>query len=206
MLLSFGSPTTAYAGRRLAYSKRWEPSSPQWRDRCAHRWVSCAGRGAGGAHRQERGADASYPIGAYVDEARWSHLATWVLCADRQVRHLSGGVGIGGVRTAAGQPDHHRRQCFSVARSEVVEVASSRELVSHGLHGQTQDLRPRHGPSATAEFRRQRGVSGNLPRADGSTACIAVIVKKVERADPAPKTASKELIRAERPRRRAMGA
>ena len=143
-------------------------------------------------------------IGAYVDEG--TMVDTWATvgsCAQfgRNV-HLSGGVGIGGVREPiqAG-PTIIEDNCFIGARSEVVEgvIVEENSVISMGVYiGQSTKIYDR----ATGEVSYGRipagsvVVSGNLPSADGKYSLYcAVIVKRVD-AQTRSKTSINELLRA----------
>jgi 2,3,4,5-tetrahydropyridine-2-carboxylate N-succinyltransferase len=120
-------------------------------------------------------------IGAYVDEG--TMVDTWATvgsCAQigKNV-HLSGGVGIGGVlEPLQANPTIIEDNCFIGARSEVVEgvIVEENSVISMGVYiGQSTKIYDR--ASGEVSYGRVPAgsvvVSGNLPAADGSTACTA---------------------------------
>src|SRR5512140_3231145 len=142
-------------------------------------------------------------VGAYVDEG--TMVDTWATvgsCAQigRNV-HLSGGVGIGGVREPLqANPTIIEDNCFTGARSEIVEgvIVGEGSVVSMGVYiGQSTKIYNRmtgevtygHIPPGSVV------VSGNLPGHDGrySLYC-AVIIKQVD-AKTRAKTGINELLR-----------
>ena len=142
-------------------------------------------------------------IGAYVDEG--TMVDTWATvgsCAQigKNV-HLSGGVGIGGVREALeANPTIIEDNCFIGARSEIVEgvIVEENSVISMGVYiGQSTPIYDR----ATGEVSYGRVpagsvvISGSLPKEGGKYSLYAaVIVKRVD-AQTRAKTSLNDLLR-----------
>ncbi len=143
-------------------------------------------------------------IGAHVGEG--SMIDTWATvgsCAQigRHV-HLSGGVGIGGVREPLqASPTIIEDNCFIGARSEVVEgvIVEENSVLAMGVF-LSQSTRIYDRSTGEIHYGRVPSgsvvVPGSLPAADGShSLACAVIVKRVD-AQTRAKTSINDLLRA----------